>query len=254
MVVNLAAANQVPPATQLLSAVPYQELFATANQVAPKALVPANDPMAMINDMTTFDINKVNSYRLGVNQPIAPTLVSANPTNYCLRTYNLQPNRLILDKGFTMLVGTPNPATSTTLFGFLVNRLNAAAMTLNCTQNAASPFGGWLNKPVPFTFTATNGIVQDATVVINPLSVVPTVTAGMLALTGNAALDIQQGNGDLVSASASNLCTAAFTAGGFNGTWFGIGFVLASGGAMLLAGLSLCLKSKSSSTSFTQMA
>jgi len=191
--VDLAAqaqGNQV-----MLPAVPLNEAFAAFKQKAPQALIPVNDPMAKSQNMAVFDVKKVNGYRKGVLQPPVASQVEGSAKNFCKRLYALQPARILLDKQFTNTPGSsPAPAVANTLFGFLVNRLNQAvgAANLNCVN--------LLNLPVPFNFMVDGaGVVMEATITLNPASVIPALTKADLELTGIAALDILQGNGDLVT-------------------------------------------------------
>lgn len=184
---DLAAQGQ--GAVTFVSALPTNELYAAANTKAPFALVPLNDPLVKVNGMTQPDLNKVNAYRLGVNQPIANTAVAADPNNYCLRYYNLAPPRIMLDRPFTNLAGTsPNRALANTLFGYLVVRANNAVAPANLNCGLAPPF--------TFQVDAA-GVIMEDTVALNPNAVVATVV-GLIKLTGNVQLDILQGNGDLV--------------------------------------------------------
>src|SRR6266852_3414028 len=54
-------------AGQMVTALPLNELQAAARQAQPVALVPAGDPMVLLNG--NININKVNLYRAGVDQP-----------------------------------------------------------------------------------------------------------------------------------------------------------------------------------------
>ena len=66
---------------QMVTALPLNDLQAAAYQAAPIALVPANDPMVLNNN--NIDINKLNAYRMGVDQPQVSSQNQASPTNYC---------------------------------------------------------------------------------------------------------------------------------------------------------------------------
>ncbi len=58
------------------------ELLAAADQPAPVALVPLNDPMTEVNgEQSTM---KTNVYRIGVDQPlVSPAQTADTPANYC---------------------------------------------------------------------------------------------------------------------------------------------------------------------------
>src|SRR5579872_836729 len=82
MAPNLADAGN--PATGL----PLDELQAAAHQASPVALVPAGDPMVLLNGNP--DPNKINAYRAGVDQIPAQNLNDASTRLYCM---NLQIGR-----------------------------------------------------------------------------------------------------------------------------------------------------------------
>ncbi len=151
------------------------ELVAAADQQAPVALVPSLDEMVLVNGQT--NLTKVNTYRVGVDQPRAASLTGnaatdANTTTYCQNFVKLAPTRLNLD--MANFAAQPSPdggATANSLFTFLANRMNASlgAGGLNCT--------GLLNIQNPITLTTTNGIVTAATVLNTPLAATATATA-----------------------------------------------------------------------------
>jgi hypothetical protein len=131
------------------------ELFAAKNQAAPIALVPENDPMALVNG--AFSQQKTNRYRTSVGQPVVMRAQTADtPAAYCQNMVNVQ--SLFLRNNQTLLAtGTsPVPGVGTNLFTFLANRLNMSFTNLNC-QN----FG--LKNPVTVTLDG-NGAATAATI------------------------------------------------------------------------------------------
>jgi hypothetical protein len=144
-------------------ALPLNELQAAAHQAAPVALVPSGDPMVLVNGQP--NLFKVNAYRLGVDQRLAP-FASASTTTYCTNLLNVAPARLQLDKTLTMAQGSPDPMVANSLFTFLAQRFVATfeANGLNCT--------GLLNQKDPVTVTTQGGVAVDATITV------PTGTAG----------------------------------------------------------------------------
>jgi hypothetical protein len=131
------------------------ELFAAKNQAAPIALVPENDPMALVNG--AFSQQKTNRYRTSVGQPAVMRAQTADtPAAYCQNMLNVQ--SLFLQNNQTLLAtGTsPVPGVGTNLFTFLANRLNMSFTNLNC-QN----FG--LKNPVTVTLDG-NGAATAATI------------------------------------------------------------------------------------------
>src|SRR5579872_60544 len=119
---------------QMLPALPLNELMAAARQAAPVALVPSGDPMTLVNG--NANINKVNTYRVGVDQPTVQggTPDSANTRNYCANLLAIGPQRLMLDARFTKTQPSLDPAAANTLFTFLAQRFVTTfeANGLNC--------------------------------------------------------------------------------------------------------------------------
>ncbi|HEV2583484.1 MAG TPA: hypothetical protein VGT44_21670, partial [Ktedonobacteraceae bacterium] len=85
---DLASAGQA----QMLTGLPLNELQAAANQGAPIALVPSHDPMVLVNNHSNLD--KINAYRAGVDQPIAQNLGAASTQQYCQNLLDIGPARL----------------------------------------------------------------------------------------------------------------------------------------------------------------
>jgi hypothetical protein len=102
----------------------------------------------------TNDLNKINAYRAGVGQPLANTLADADATAYCRNFRAITPPKLLLDKPYLVVAGTPAPAVGDSLFTFLAARYVASYAILGCQA--------LLNQPVNLILT-TNG----AGVVIN---------------------------------------------------------------------------------------
>jgi len=142
--------NRVP-------ALPLNELQAAASQAAPVAVVPANDPMVVINNQP--DLNKLNAYRQGVDQRRVQTLAATSTTTYCTNLLNIAPARLQLDAQLTKASTSPDPAAANSLFTFLAQRFVATygADNLNCVE--------LLNTPDPVTVTYdANNVAIDATI------------------------------------------------------------------------------------------
>ena len=141
---------------KMLPALPLDELQAAAHQAAPVALVPAGDPMVLNNNNP--DLNKVNAYRIGVDQPPAQSMRAASTTTYCRHLLAIGPKRIQLDMQFTQGRGSPDPAAANNLFTFLAQRFVATygPNGLNCM--------GLLNKPDPIAVTTDdNGVAISAT-------------------------------------------------------------------------------------------
>jgi hypothetical protein len=124
---------------------PLNELQAAAHQGDPVALVPAGDPMVLNNGK--IDVNKLNLYRIGVNQPRVAGPNAASTTTYCQNFATVGAQRIVTDAPFTVNAPTPDPATGDTLLTFLAQRfVNAyGADNLKCDQ--------LLGKPSPLATT-----------------------------------------------------------------------------------------------------
>jgi hypothetical protein len=143
------------------------ELSASVNQRAPVALVPENDPMAMVNGQVSAW--KTDLYRIGVGQPFVPGGFGTGqpipsrsrgqqadtPANYCANMVNLQTAFLAANQALLAVGPSPVPGTGNNLFTFLAARLTASFANLNCGQ-----FG--LHDTVHVT-TDGNGVATAAT-------------------------------------------------------------------------------------------
>jgi hypothetical protein len=107
------------------------ELQAAAAQAEPVALIPPNNPMAQIKGRPS--IAKINLYRAGVNmRPFDPAVDTAR--GYCQNLVTIAPARLRLDRLFTVVAPSPDPAAARNLFTFLQQRLKASFTGLACNQ------------------------------------------------------------------------------------------------------------------------
>jgi hypothetical protein len=144
---------------QMATALPLNEIQAAVHQAAPVAMVPTRDPMVLVGNKINLD--KLNSYRAGVDQPVVQSLNSAGTRNYCTNLLAVAPQRLMLDARFTKALASPDPAAANTLFTFLAQRFvttyGAAAPGLNCAK--------LIGQPDPINVkTAGNGVAIDATI------------------------------------------------------------------------------------------
>ena len=119
------------------------ELSAAANQRAPIALVPENDPMTLVNGQLSQW--KTDAYRMGVGQPLvigstqAPFRQSLDggqqadtPANFCANMLNTQSAFLAANQARFSATASPVPAMGNTLFTFLAARLSASFTNLGC--------------------------------------------------------------------------------------------------------------------------
>jgi hypothetical protein len=147
------APNLADPGQQV-AALPLNELQAAAKQADPVALVPAGDPMVLVNNNPNLD--KLNAYRIGVDQSTVQDPNTASTRLYCTNLRTIAPQRLRLDSRFTRLQHSPDPAVANTLFTFLAQRFvfTYEANGLNCTQ--------LLNQPDPVKLITNGDVVVDA--------------------------------------------------------------------------------------------
>jgi hypothetical protein len=127
------------------------EIQANAFPANPTALVPENDPMALVNG--AFSTQKTNLYRAGVDQSALPAGVS--PAVYCGDMDTIQSARLQQDVNLFINQTSPSAAAASNLFTFLAMRLQQSFGNLNC-QN----FG--LANPVSSLATNGAGVVVGA--------------------------------------------------------------------------------------------
>ena len=131
------------------------ELQAYADQAAPRALVPVNDPMTQVNG--SFSIEKTNLYRVGVGQSrlSAGADPKANARTYCRRMIRLQVASLERDQSLFTTQPPADPAVGDNLFTFLAARLSGSFDNLNC-----GAFG--MTNPVHLTLDG-QGVATGAT-------------------------------------------------------------------------------------------
>jgi hypothetical protein len=150
MVPDLADKGHLAPA------LPLDELQASVRQGQPVALVPAGDPMVLVNGQP--NLRKLNLYRAGVDQPLVANLNQASTVNYCKNLLNIGVPRLFLDSRLTKHAPSPDTAMASNLFAFLALRFNATWGTggLNCQ--------GLLNQKSPIVVISKAGVAVDATI------------------------------------------------------------------------------------------
>jgi hypothetical protein len=184
--------NNTPTATYATDA-----LQAMNQQGAPRALVPGGDPMVLVNGQQ--NLQKVNLFRMGADEPPARSLTGnaatdANTTTYCQNIVNIGLPRLQMDmQNFQNHPSPDGGATANSLFTFLANRMNATlgAGGLNCV--------GLLNIQNPIALTTDgNGVVTAATLTVPP------VPANNSAANNGAANNGAANNGAANNGAANN--------------------------------------------------
>ena len=142
-------ANGGAPATNL----GLNELQAAADQAAPVALVPLNDPMTLDNDGNASP-EKTDLYREGVDMPPLAD-ASGDGTQYCINITQVGMMRIAKDETLTVGQPTPDAGAATNLFTFLASRLQQSYENLNCEQ--------FTGQPNPITITSdANGVAVAA--------------------------------------------------------------------------------------------
>jgi len=108
------------------------EIFAAANQNAPVAIVPFNNPMTQVNG--TAHTVKLNLYRAIVNQPqfisSKSNDIKDNEVAYCKNILNVGLISILANRAFT--IGKMSPTSGTDLYTFLLNRMIASLIELKC--------------------------------------------------------------------------------------------------------------------------
>jgi hypothetical protein len=144
-------------AGKMASALPLNELQAAAHQAKPVALVPNLDPMVLVNNQRNLD--KLNAYRAGVDQPRLNDPAQSNTQSYCAFLRMVGPSRILADASFTIQQPSPDSAAANSLLTFLEQRFVASyeANGLNCTK--------LVNMPDPVTVqTDANGVAINGTI------------------------------------------------------------------------------------------
>jgi hypothetical protein len=130
------------------------ELSAARSQAAPVALIPENDPMALVDD--AFSAAKTNLYRSNVGQPVVSAANDAanSPENYCQNMLNIQTPFLSDTQAVLASAASPVPSVGNNLLTFMANRLSMSYANLNCQD-----FG--LKNPVTVTLNG-DGVATAA--------------------------------------------------------------------------------------------
>jgi hypothetical protein len=135
----------------LVASLALNELQAEQQQI-PIARIPAGNPMTLVDGVPNID--KLNLYRLGVNQPIVNVLEEASTARFCINLVAVGAKRIDANKIRLRLAITPAADIANSLFTFLANRLKNSYDVLGC-QNL-------INNPNPVELVLKKGIVIDA--------------------------------------------------------------------------------------------
>ena len=122
-------------------------------QVEPIALIPSLNPMTLVNGKP--NLQKLNLYRLGVNQPVVMTMEDASSVIFCTEMVTSGLDRIQTLLPYLETFASPNPQVSANLYLFLMYRLNISYNLLTCRE--------LLNKPIPILYELSdNNIVIRA--------------------------------------------------------------------------------------------
>ncbi|MEV6116084.1 hypothetical protein AB0L59_27190 [Streptomyces sp. NPDC052109] len=140
---------------QAASALALDELSAAADQKAPIALVPQNDPMTLVDGRSS--VAKTDAYRAGVDMPAVGAGADGDGAAFCTTLFRDPAGirRVFKDKALFEKAPSPDPATAPNLFGFLAARANQTFTNLHCDQLLGAA------DPVVLT-TNADGLVTDA--------------------------------------------------------------------------------------------
>ena len=142
---------------KMVPALPLDEVQAAIQQAKPVALVPNFDPMVVVNKQR--NLNKLNAYRVGVDQPTVQNPQQSSTLAYCTSLRMIAPTRMLTDAPFTIGQVSPDPAAANSLLTFLEQRFvtTYGANGLNCQ--------GLLNMPDPIAVqTDANGVAINGTI------------------------------------------------------------------------------------------
>ncbi|HEV2579652.1 MAG TPA: hypothetical protein VGT44_02270 [Ktedonobacteraceae bacterium] len=171
-----------------VAALPLDELMAAADQQAPIALVPINDPMTLNNGNPS--LQKTNLYRRGTDQPLAFNQNQAGGAAYCRKMIQGGMARLQKDQALFTNAASPMADVANSLFTFLANRLQQSFVNLGCQHllNIANPVTVQTdgNGVVTSATFGTGGAAGTATATTTAtVSATTTVTATATNTTGN---------------------------------------------------------------------
>ncbi|MCQ4079444.1 hypothetical protein NGB36_02220 [Streptomyces sp. RB6PN25] len=184
------------------AALPLDELSAAANQQAPIALVPLNDPMTLNN--ANASATKTNLYRAGVDQAPLGAADNGNGTTYCQNLFGNAAGiqRVFKDQALFANAPSPDAAMATNLFTFLGMRGNQSFTNLGC--------GKLLNAPNPITLTTNgNGVVTAAT--FTPLGQTPPAAGTGATATASATPSAPAGTGSATPTASATAPAAGST-------------------------------------------
>jgi hypothetical protein len=149
----------------LVAALPLNELQARMTQPAPVAIVPAGDPMTLVNG--NLSLTKTNLYRQGADMPVGNSYFDADTARYCRQLLRIAPQRMLANQKALTAFATPDAGAANSLYTFLAQRFVATYQLLDCPTlvNQADPVSVTTNRQgvavsAAVNTTALNRIVQ----------------------------------------------------------------------------------------------
>jgi hypothetical protein len=136
-----SAPNLADPG-KTVTALPLNELTAAKWQARPVALVPVGDPMALVDG--AYNLDKLNAYRRGVNQPPARAADKAGATTTCTHLRDIAPKRLAFDATWLQRAASPATDVGNSLYTFLAARYVASYGLLDCETLTGLPVNAQL--------------------------------------------------------------------------------------------------------------
>jgi len=137
-------------------------------------LIPSNNPMVLVDNLPSLE--KINAYRIGVNQPIITSLDEASTLPYCI---NMDKFALPFFYKYQSLLESaisPNDDTANNLLNFLAFRFVNSWTILNCTQltNFSSRLIVYFGENNVVISNNLNSIFQSTTSIPTTTSTIPT--------------------------------------------------------------------------------
>jgi hypothetical protein len=123
----------------MVPALALNELQARFTQPAPVAMVPAGDPMTLVNG--NVSLAKTNLYRQGTDMPTVDSRSDADTGRYCRQMLRIAPLRMVANQKALTAFASPDPGAANSLYTFLAQRFVAAYQLLDCQNlvNLADP-------------------------------------------------------------------------------------------------------------------
>jgi hypothetical protein len=149
----------------MVAALALNELQARAAQPAPVAIVPAGDPMTLVNG--NLSLTKTNLYRRGADMPSGNSYFDMDTARYCRQLLRIAPQRMLANQKALTAFASPDAGAANSLFTFLGQRFVAAYQLLDCANlvNQQDPVSVTTNRAgvavsMAVNTAALNRIVQ----------------------------------------------------------------------------------------------